>query len=236
MPQRLFVAAPDDTGLKISTSPSALREPGVEVCHPELIREARQRTAFAAWHLKRTSVNGQNVDQHARSKRHGPERWDGAIIAIIDDGVDLDHQEFVRPQDRRAPRRDAPDNDPRPYGNNHGTACAGVAALTHLRRSGVAPRARLIPIRLASNLGRSRRRCFRLGGAKRADVISCSWGRWTRFHRPNDRSITGRALPAVPPGVDSRSERAHGKAALSASPPATETRAWTTTAMPALTR
>ena len=42
-----FVAAPEDTGLKIfEIAKNLLQEPSSRVCHPELIREARQRAAF----------------------------------------------------------------------------------------------------------------------------------------------------------------------------------------------
>ncbi|MGZ8538708.1 MAG: S8 family serine peptidase, partial [Flavisolibacter sp.] len=70
-------------------------------------------------------------------------------------------------------------NDPRPKkaNNNHGTACAGVAAASGLFVSGVAPKARLMPIRLYSNLGSfAEANAFKWAADHGADIISCSWG------------------------------------------------------------
>lgn len=178
-----FIAAPEDTGLKIfEIAETLLSESGVEFCHPELIREARQRAAFPQqWHLKKTTVGGQIVDQHASVEAV----WSlsdgtGTIISVIDDGVDLDHQEFRSSNKIVAPRDVTRRiDDPRPgFGDNHGTACAGVACGDGaFGASGVAPRARLIPIRLASNLGsQAEADAFVWAAQNGADVISCSWG------------------------------------------------------------
>ena len=75
-------------------------------------------------------------------------------------------------------------NDPRPKDprpddpENHGTACAGVACGNGTNgASGVAPRAKLMPIRLASGLGSQREAdAFKWAADNGADVISCSWG------------------------------------------------------------
>jgi subtilisin family serine protease len=178
-----FVAAPEDTGLRIfDVAEALLREPEVELCHPELIRETRRRTAFPQqWHLKKTSVNGQTVDQHANVEAAWPlSDGTGAIVAVIDDGVDLDHQEFRSSAKIVAPRDvTRGTSDPRPGNrNNHGTACAGVACADgNFGASGVAPRARLIPIRLASALGsQAEADAFVWAAQNGADVISCSWG------------------------------------------------------------
>ena len=190
-----FVAAPEDTGLKIfDIAASLLKEPSVELCHPELIREIRQRGAFQQqWHLKKTSVNGQTVDEHASVEA----AWSlsdgtGSIIAVIDDGIDLDHREFRSSAKIVAPRDvTRGTNNPRPgNGNNHGTACAGVACADgNFGASGVAPRARLIPVRLASDLGsQSEADAFVWAAQNGADVISCSWG-------PVDGDFTDTADP-----------------------------------------
>ncbi|MBO0723352.1 MAG: peptidase S8, partial [Blastocatellia bacterium] len=66
-PNAFFIAAPGDAGREIfAIAENLLREPGVELCHPELIREARRRAAFPQqWHLKATIINDHFVDQHA---------------------------------------------------------------------------------------------------------------------------------------------------------------------------
>jgi len=46
-----------------SIAEELLAEEVVDLCHPELVRSIRRRTAFGPqWHLKKTIVNGQSVD------------------------------------------------------------------------------------------------------------------------------------------------------------------------------
>lgn len=178
-----FVSAPENTGLAIFDIASRLlNEESVELCHPELVREIRQRQAFPQqWHLKPTTIKGQAINADANVEA----AWSlsngtGTIIAIIDDGMDLDHEEFRTAGKIVAPRDvTRQTNEPRP-GNrdNHGTACAGVACANgNVGASGVAPGARLMPIRLASGLGsQAEADAFVWAAQNGADVISCSWG------------------------------------------------------------
>jgi subtilisin family serine protease len=196
-----FVAAPEGTGLEIFVvADKLLNEQSVELCHPELIRESRQRGAFPQqWHLKKTAVSGNTVDAHANVEAAwASSDGTGATIALIDDGVDLDHQEFQSSGKIIAPRDVTRKTDnPRPgNGDNHGTACAGVACADgNFGASGVAPKARLIPIRLASALGsQNEADAFVWAAQNGADVISCSWGPVDGdFTDPNDPVHNDRA-------------------------------------------
>lgn len=181
-----FVGAPEGTGLDVfRISEELLEDERVDLCHPELIRQARGRQAFPQqWHLKQTTVGGQVVDQHV----HAEEAWEtsrgeGVVIAVIDDGVDVDHEELAGDGKVVHPRDVTQGTDnPRPkdtnYAENHGTACAGVACAEGAHgASGVAPGARLMPIRLVSNLGsQAEAEAFAWAADNGADVISCSWG------------------------------------------------------------
>jgi subtilisin family serine protease len=71
----------------------------------------------------------------------------------IDDGVDIDHENFRFAGKIVAPRDvTRKTNDPLPSDlNNQDTVCAGVACASGA--SGVVPKARLMPIRLVSALG-----------------------------------------------------------------------------------
>lgn len=182
-PNAYFVKAPENTGLAIfDIAERLLHEESVELCHPELVREVRQRRAFPEqWHLKQTTINGQVIDADANVEA----AWQlsdgtGTIVAIIDDGVDIDHEEFRSSGKIVAPRDvTRKTNDPRPSNsNNHGTSCAGVACANgNFGASGVAPNARLMPIRLASGLGsQDEADAFVWAAQNGADVISCSWG------------------------------------------------------------
>lgn len=197
-----FVAAPEGTGQQVfQIAADLLQRPDVEFCHPELIRPRARKGVFPQqWHLKKTTVNGLTIDAHAAVEAaHDVTRGEGTTIAVIDDGVDIDHPEFGGAGKVVAPR-DATlkTNDPRPKdpfgtgpddGENHGTACAGVACANGTRgASGVAPAAKLIPIRLASGLGsQSEADAFKWAADNGADVISCSWGpRDGRWWSPTD--------------------------------------------------
>ena len=159
------------------------RHDEVELCHPELIRERQPKVAYPPqWHLRETTIGGVLVDAHAAVEeawRLG--RGQGTTVAVIDDGVDVDHVEFRAIGGIVAPRDVTVEtDDPRPKrrGDNHGTACAGVACAAGVDgASGVAPEARLMPLRLASGLGsQDEADAFAWAARNGADVISCSWG------------------------------------------------------------
>ena len=155
----------------------------VELCHPELVRQIGWNGAAPQqWHLQPAVIGDVTVDAHANvvaAWEHS--QGEGVIIAIIDDGVDVGHDEFsaagkvVAPRSLTPPRSD----DPRPSeGHNHGTFCSGVACASGERgASGVAPKARLMPLRLVSGLGsQDEADAFVWAAEHGADVISCSWG------------------------------------------------------------
>ncbi|MBX9255506.1 S8 family serine peptidase [Desmonostoc muscorum CCALA 125] len=189
-----FVSAPTHTGLAIfDIAERLLNEQSVELCHPELVRELRRRQIFPQqWHLKETTINGKVINAHANVEA----AWKlsdgtGTTIAIIDDGVDLDHEEFRSSGKIVAPRDvTRKTNNPRPGNDdNHGTACAGVACANgNFGASGVAPGAKLMPIRLASALGsQNEADAFVWAAQNGADVISCSWGPADGvWYEPND--------------------------------------------------
>ncbi|BBD69044.1 peptidase S8/S53 [Nostoc commune NIES-4072] len=193
-PNAYFVSASANTGIAIfDIAERLLNEESVDLCHPELVRELRQRQVFwQQWHLKQTTINGKVINAHVNVEA----AWKlsdgtGTIIAIIDDGVDLDHEEFRSSGKIVAPRDVTRKTDnPRPGNdNNHGTGCAGVACANgNFGASGVAPGAKLMPIRLASALGsQDEADAFVWAAQNGADVISCSWGPADGvWYEPND--------------------------------------------------
>ncbi|MFG3618295.1 S8 family serine peptidase [Nocardia sp. NPDC047654] len=208
-----FTAAPEGTGQRVFDIATALlNRDDVEYCHPELIRHRARKTIFPQqWHLKKTTIGGVTIDAHAAVEAaHALTRGAGVTIAVIDDGVDIDHPEFAGAAKIVAPRDvTAKTDDPRPKdsfgtgpdnGDNHGTACAGVACANGTAgASGVAPEAALMPIRLASGLGsQAEADAFGWAADHGADVISCSWGpadgRWFQPNDPAHNRVV--ALPA----------------------------------------
>jgi hypothetical protein len=190
-----FVAAPEGTGQRVfDIANELLQREDVEYCHPELVRRLGRRTIFLQqWHLKSTTIGGHWVSASANVEAaHTITEGKGTTIAIIDTGTDIDHEEFSSEGKVVAPRdTTSNDADPRPdfSDENHGTACAGVACADgRFGASGVAPRAKLMPIRMISELGsQEEANAFHWAAENGADVISCSWGpvdgRWSD---PND--------------------------------------------------
>lgn len=190
-PNTFFVTAKEGFGAErvFALGEKLLQHKDVLVAHPELVRERSLRAAAPQqWHLKKTKINGKTVDAHANvEKAWDLSRGKGIKICVIDDGVDVDHQDFSgagKVQNGRDVTRQS--NDPRPFysanlsgeGDAHGTACAGVACANGKHgASGVAPDATLMPIRLSSGLGsQAEHDAFIWAVANGADIISCSWG------------------------------------------------------------
>jgi subtilisin family serine protease len=178
-----FVGAPENTGVRIfEIAEALLSKREVELCHPELIRKrSLKKIHQAQWHLKATTINGVYVNAGVKADRaHKLSTGENIVIALIDDGFDIDHPEFNQPG-KVVHSRDvsSKSNDPRPKNNynNHGTACAGVAAASGIKASGVAPGSTLMPVRLSSNLGSmAEAEAFQWAADHGADIISCSWG------------------------------------------------------------
>lgn len=201
-----FVSA-DGVGQRVfDIAEDLLDQDEVEYAHPEVVRRrARKAVSPQQWHLRDTVVNGHPVRASANVEAaHRLSTGQGVTIAIVDDGVDTGHAEFLTPGKIVAPRDvSRASDDPNPKdddpsaADNHGTACAGVACAAGLAgASGVAPDARLMPIRLVDALGsQAEADAFVWAANHRADVISCSWGPpdgdWSQ---PNDPVHT-RAWP-----------------------------------------
>ncbi|HOW08899.1 MAG: S8 family serine peptidase [Bacteroidales bacterium] len=178
-----FVGAPENTGVRVfEIAEKLLQMPEVELCHPELIRKrSLKRIHPDQWHLMKTKINRKTVDAGiSADSAHKLTTGKGIVIALIDDGVDTDHQEFRMKGKVINPRDVTENNDdpgPKTFYDNHGTACAGVAAASGVEASGVAPDAMLMPVRLSSNLGSiAEANAFIWAADHGADIISCSWG------------------------------------------------------------
>lgn len=177
--------------------------PALEFATPNFVSQYSRSATGAAprlgknhWHLKMVRA----AQAWALTKGKA-----SVTIAVLDDGVDVDHPE-LKPRLRRKPdaaeKRDlfgrdffVPDTaadhfDPRPKrfrmpfdrmtGNDiHGTCCAGVAAGAGPRGPGLAPGCRILPVKVfhADDLAADSRVADALRySATFAQVLSCSWG------------------------------------------------------------
>lgn len=158
------------------------------------------------WHLANLArTQGQTKGEDVGA----PKAWKSTggrasiVVAVLDDGVDIDHPN-LKARIWRNPDRDKPDkngrdfflpddhpdhNNPRPKqftfpydqmtGNDiHGTPCAGVIAAAGNGAYGVAFKCRVLPVKIfhADLLAEDERVANALRyAAINADVISCSW-------------------------------------------------------------
>ncbi len=182
-------------------------EPNLVVQYKKYFEPADAKYA-KQWHLK----NRGGVELVAGADVNAPEAWDittgsrSVIVAIIDDGFDLDHPDLqgpgkiVAPIDfsfRSPPTYLNPDpeviSDDRPYpegSDYHGTPCAGVAVaeIGGGEAVGIAPDCSLMPIRWPfygtdSMVSAMFRHAYQSGAA----VISCSWGPGPGVHYINSK-------------------------------------------------
>ena len=134
-------------------------------------RAVRDDTSYVGrqWHLDDAKVRAAWALCRGKSE---------IVVAILDDGIDVDHAEFsgkvVGQYDFTAGVADA---TPKSDSDNHGTACAGVATASGKRSSGAAPDCSLLAVRFPSSLGDAdEAKMFQWAADNGADVISCSWG------------------------------------------------------------
>ncbi|MEZ4684648.1 MAG: S8 family serine peptidase [Bacteroidia bacterium] len=147
------------------------------------------------WHLKndgtdfRDSPAGVYNEARAGADARVVEAWQALgnmgspaiVMAIVDNGFDLDHPDFdgrgrlVQPWDfvNNSPE---PDRDP---DDTHGTLCAGVALAGTNGKGivGVAPNSRFMPVRNKELSDTMIELIFERVMSLGADVVSCSWGR-----------------------------------------------------------
>jgi subtilisin family serine protease len=190
----------------------AERDDDVLYAAPNFLSEYRRNSPpvvpTAQWHLDNTGFfPGQTQGQDVRAKQ----AWEIAqaspniIVAVLDDGVDIDHP-ALKNQIWRNPDATAPDqfgrdyfldpsdpgfNNPRPKVFNspftdtlqndiHGTPCAGLIAAfaPDARAFGVAPGCKILPVKIfhASELASDEKVSQAiLYAAGIADILSCSW-------------------------------------------------------------
>jgi subtilisin family serine protease len=184
--------------------------PEVEHAAPNFVSEHRKQfrpndaLLSRQWHLNNDGLHGATAGEDVKAFA----AWDittgerKVVIAVIDDGVDIDHPDlhaniWVNPKPGAPDRngRDFFDNDynPRPryfkkpYDNAatndvHGTACAGIAAAVGNNKLGVAGIAygcAILPVKVFGGAGLFPNDlmadAIRYAG-QNADVISISWG------------------------------------------------------------
>jgi len=134
------------------------------------------------WHLKSKRAPQLVADASVDA----PKAWDvtrgqrSIVVAVIDDGFDIDHPDFQGAGKIVHPR-DFVDGDAKPFPggeNYHGTPCAGVAIAESNGRGvvGIAPGCAFMPVRISMAEDDDQTAEILHEVSEVADVISCSWG------------------------------------------------------------
>ncbi len=162
----------------------------VEYAEPNLVNRfqtfyrPRDSLFERQWHL--SSWDGLELSPDADVS--APEAWDiergkrEIVVAVVDDGFDLDHPDFMGEGKVVFPK-DYVDGDSSPFPTSemedyHGTPCAGVAIAEENGSGvvGIAPGCAFMPVRFPFSADDNFLwEIFDFVG-KHADVISCSWG------------------------------------------------------------
>lgn len=216
VPEQLVVQHPDEQvngAALFQVANEWAQMPHVRFAAPNFVSEFRRTGELpeipeACWTLRNLGkLKGQKAGQDV----HAAEAWkistgDPQItVAIVDDGVDLQHPNLKRnlwkngdpkAKDQRGrdfflPANDAQHYNPSPKefqnpyndlaGNDiHGTPCAGIVAAAGLDGGaiGIAPRCRILPVKVfhASRLAADDRVADAIRyAAVNADIVSCSW-------------------------------------------------------------
>jgi len=180
----------------LDVSEAIAADPAVAWAEPDFIQERDLSTApndtfFGnQWHLHSTGQNIGGKTPTTDNDVDAPEAWDittgssDVVIAIVDTGVQTDHPDLsanIHPNGYDFYDNDS-DPNPSHADDNHGTACAGVAAAIGNNNLGVAGAAygcKILPVKIseggyfASDLAIANAIRY---AAQYADVISCSWG------------------------------------------------------------
>ena len=178
-----FLKAQEFTGIGVFEKAGLLSQmEEVLICYPEMVFPKKtSQINDNQWFLKEVSNDGSYTPRGVDvAKVWHFSKGENIAIAVIDDGFDMNHPEFQLPGKIIFPRDtilDLDSSQPQTSEENHGTCCAGVAlAQGSVAASGVAPMARLLPIRSGGLGSFSEAKAFAWAVDHGADIISCSWG------------------------------------------------------------
>ncbi len=181
----------DETGINpVKVANRIAQREGVAECAPEILMELefhQQPALFPdQWHLTADLIS--NPDLISSADIQAPEAWDitkgnpDIVVAVIDDGFDLDHpalQDVTLNPNAKDYAED--DLDPESEGSDyHGTPVASIAVGSHVNgvMYGIAPSCQFLPIRIRFGLFAVPRNLLKVFQyvSQYADVVNCSFG------------------------------------------------------------
>ncbi len=171
----------------LDTANALAKEKGVLFAHPNFLIHKATRTADPyykfLWHLKNREYPGADINvEEAWNYTKGK----GVIAAIVDEGIDIDHDDLreniigFANYSARDPYTTRPDSK---TGYWHGTACAGLMAAVENDTGvvGVAPESKFYAIRYSDSDVAQDIIAFHDLMEANVSVISNSWGSYTNL-------------------------------------------------------
>ena len=167
------------------------QEKNIAFAHPDFILKKERRSITdhyysREWHLHNRGTRGADI--------HVEEAWKytkgaGITAAVMDEGIDIDHEDLKANIIGFANYNDPNNNYPESTsGNWHGTACAGLLAapINNIGVVGVAPEAKLFAVRYSDNDVAQDIQAFSDMMEEGVAVISNSWGSYTNLDAYNE--------------------------------------------------
>ncbi len=192
----MFVLKTADRSLTLDTANEIYKIDGVEFSHPDFIKEKRKR-AFdpyfsKAWHLKNNGGEIGGVLYRRGADIDAVKAWnitkgEGVKVGIIDDAIDIRHEDLKNNIGGYKNYADARTDDPSPTarvgdynGDWHGTSCAGLIVAEENGKGsvGVAPKAKLYAVKDGPYISDSVKAFYWLD-SQGVSVISNSWGTYS---------------------------------------------------------
>jgi len=169
-------------GQMLATVLTALQgNPNIELVQPDILQLKHESDDLSS--AARQNPKGGNASPYL-SLLDVPSLWKetkgkGVRIAIIDDGINLQHPDLQHIEPVFAYDSELRQLSSAPLSNidGHGTRVAGIifAAHNHIGIDGIAPEADLIALRQPDTWTSNTLLSFQLARLARADIINCSW-------------------------------------------------------------
>jgi subtilisin family serine protease len=164
-------------------------EEGIKFAHPNFLIKKQKRSEpyyRHQWYLKNrdyrhADINVKEAWQYTKGE--------GVTTAILDEGIDIDHEDLKKNIIDFANYNDPDTNYPlSKNGRWHGTACAGLMVATENGKGiiGVAPKAKLIAVRYSDDDVAKDIQAFNDLMHKDVAIISNSWGSYTNLDAYNE--------------------------------------------------
>ncbi len=183
--ETMFLYSVKKSEKTLETANRICEEKYVKFAQPDFLIKKEKRTADPyyefLWHLKNNEYKGADINVEEAWKYT---KGEGIITAVIDEGIDIDHNDLRENIIGFANFNDPNSNYPTSKsGKWHGTACAGLMCATENDTGvvGVAPGSKLYAVRYSDNKISQDIAAFDYLMKQGVSVISNSWGSYRKL-------------------------------------------------------